>query len=846
MLIKTVQDILPLVEKPSTYLGNEINSIRKRLDTVQLRFALAFPDLYEIGTSHFGMQIIYHILNEDPQIAAERVFTPASDMEEYLRLSGLPLTTLESQTPLSRFDIIGFSLLYELNYTNILTMFELGKIPFFARERDSDAPIVIAGGPCTCNPEPIADLFDAMVVGDGEGVVTEMTQAWIRLKKTGNPVKQKLLTEWSGIEGVYIPAFYQVTYNPAGFQVPIPGSLDQTINKGKVSRAVYTDLDKAPFPGDPVIPYGKPVHDRLRLEVSRGCSRGCRFCQAGMIYRPVRERSPDTLLAQTEKCLASTGYEDISLLSLSTGDYQCLIPLMARLMDQSEYKNIAVSLPSLRADRLTPDLMKQIKRVRKTGFTIAPEAGSQRLRDIINKNITEREIADTVKHAFNLGWQRIKLYFMIGLPYETDDDLRSIVELVKNLRKASMPKKKNGKINVSIATFVPKPHTPFQWTSQITRLESKEKITWLRRNLKLPGVHVKWQNPDVSFLEGLWARGDRRLAPLLIKAYQKGCRFDGWSDKFQYNRWETALSEAGVDIDFFTTRKRNLTEPLPWDYIDIKISKDFLKEEWKRAEQGNSTLDCRWGDCHGCGVCNFRTIQPRIFKRDAKKGVTSLNRSGVSVESKSECSKKFKIIYAKLEPGKYFGHLELVNIFLRALRRAKISIKYSTGFHPMPKVSFDDPLPVGMESQNEVFFLTTTDMIEPEDIKKGLNHHLPPGIVIHDCEIEPSSEGKNENKSIRYQIVLRDAVFKKNELERFCERTELIVSRLNRKGKLKKSNIKDMVETIQLLSPEKLEITLGAKKGRMMRPMEVVRNIFTVSEQTLRQAKIVKMKKQYM
>lgn len=845
MLIKTVQDILPLVEKPSTYLGNEINSIKKKLDTVKLRFALAFPDMYEIGTSHFGMQIIYHILNEDPQIAAERVFTPASDMEEYLRLSGLPLTTLESHIPLNRFDIIGFSLLYELNYTNILTMFELGKIPFFARERDSNAPVVIAGGPCTCNPEPIADLFDAMVVGDGEQVVTEMAQVWIRLQKTGDMVKEKLLTEWSGIEGVYIPAFYQVAYNPAGFQVPVPGSLDSTINTGNVSRAIYSDLDKAPFPGAPVVPYGKPVHDRLRLEVSRGCSRGCRFCQAGMIYRPVRERSPDTLLVQTERCLASTGYEDISLLSLSTGDYQCLIQLMARLMDQTEDKNISVSLPSLRADRLTPDLMKQIRRVRKTGFTIAPEAGSQRLRNIINKNITDKEVADTVKNAFNLGWQRIKLYFMIGLPHETDDDLRSIVEFVKDLRKRSIPKKKNGIINVSIATFVPKPHTPFQWASQLARHESKEKITWLRRNLKLPGVHVKWQNPDVSFLEGLWARGDRRLARLLVKAYQKGCRFDGWSDKFRYNRWETALSEAGVDIDFFTTRKRNLAEPLPWDHIDVKIDKEFLKDEWKKAEEGHPTLDCRWGDCHACGVCNFRTIQPRIFNRDDRKGVTSLNRSDVSLKPKSEFSKKFKITYEKLEPGNYFGHLELVNIFLRAFRRAKISMKYSSGFHPMPKVSFDDPLPVGMESQNEVLFLTTTELIEPEDIVKGLNRHLPPGIFIRDCKIEPSSEGKNANRSIRYQVVLRDDVFNKNELERFHERNELIVSRLNRKGKLKKVNIKDMVEAIQLLSPEKLEIILGSKKGRMIRPKEVVRNIFTVSDQTLRHAKVVKMSKKY-
>ncbi|MDM8553040.1 TIGR03960 family B12-binding radical SAM protein, partial [Desulfobacterales bacterium HSG2] len=593
--MKNFQDILSLVEQPSRYLGSEINRVKKDHAAVSLRVALAFPDLYEIGTSHFGIQILYYILNSHKDILAERVFAPAADMEACLRASDIPLLSQESHKPLDTFDIIGFSLLYELNFTNILTILDLAGIPFFASQRESAHPLIIAGGPCTCNPEPVADFFDAIVIGDGETVIMEMARTYLQLTTDDQRLtnKEALLKLWSGIEGVYIPAFFEPAYiqscDGPGFQILSAKYPDYI----KVTRTIVNDLDTAVFPDTPIVPYGKPVHDRLRIEISRGCTRGCRFCQAGMIYRPVRERSLGKLLDLTEASLTTTGYEDLSLLSLSTGDYGSIVPLMEHLMGRCASERVAVSFPSLRAGTLTPELMTLIRQVRKTGFTIAPEAGSQRLRDVINKNITETDITDTVKDAFSLGWQVVKLYFMIGLPFETDEDLEAIAELVKHLRKIRGPKGRKGKINVSVGTFIPKPHTPFQWASQIPLDESKDKIHWVQDRLRMPGIQFKWQNPEVSRLEGLWARGDRRLSALLVAAYRKGCKFDGWSDKFQFDLWQEAFSDEGVDVDFYTTRARDMEEPLPWDHIDIGVTKDFLKEEWENAVSQKHTPDCR-------------------------------------------------------------------------------------------------------------------------------------------------------------------------------------------------------------------------------------------------------------
>jgi radical SAM family uncharacterized protein/radical SAM-linked protein len=833
MQTKTIEDILPLVEKPSRYLGGETNQIKKDLDRVKLRFALAFPDLYEIGTSHFGMQILYHILNAHPDIAAERVFAPATDMDHHLRSSGLRLFSLESHLPLECFDIIGFSLLYELNYTNILTILELSGIPFYAAQRDSDFPLIIAGGPCTSNPEPVADFFDAIVIGDGENVILKLAQSWMEWKKNGVKDKEGLLKRWAQIEGVYIPSFFKPQYDACGFQILEPQVAEYT----RVTRTLVADLDQVPFPEKPVIPFGKPVHDRLRLEVARGCTRGCRFCQAGMIYRPVRERSPDSLIALCDQSVSATGYEDISLLSLSTGDYGCIVPLMSRLMERYAADNVAVSLPSLRAGTLTPELMKLIKTVRKTGFTIAPEAGSQRLRDVINKNISESEIMATVKDAFDLGWRVIKLYFMIGLPTETVEDLKALVDLVKTLRHIKSAAGRRGKINVSIATFIPKPHTPFQWASQLSLAESQNRLKRVKDELKLSGVQIKWQNPQVSWLEGVWARGDRKLSRLLVCAYHKGCRFDGWSDQFRYDRWTEAFAEEGLDPDFYTLRSRDVCEPLPWDHIDIQVAKTFLAAEWENASGGTFTPDCRVNDCNQCGVCDFEKIEP--LTHDALKDNALLPNQ--SEAGNSTAFKKLAVFYSKLDGARYFGHLELVNIFQRALKRAGIAVRFSEGFHPKAKITFDDPLPVGIESQQERFMITVPDYIRPRDVKTALNHQLPAGLEITHCQLASKKTPASLSKRVHYRIVLPEALFDEARLNAFNESPDFCITLTRRKGKLKKIDLKDIVINIELFDSSHLELTLLSEPGNTIRPFDVLRHLFGLSDTQVKQARIVKL-----
>jgi len=840
MNIKSIQDILPLVEKPSRYLGTEINCIKKDKNKIKLSIALVFPDLYEIGTSHLGLHILYHILNSHEEIAAERVFVPGTDMEAYLRSSDIPLISLESKKPLKDFDIIGFSLLYELNYTNVLNILDLAKIPFFSSERDSSYPLIIAGGPCACNPEPVADFFDAIVIGDGEDVIMEMSRSWLKWKKGANKKKEGLYKMWADIQSVYIPSFFEPTFDKSAFQILQP----KFSKHRKIKRAIVADLDKAPFPDTPILPYGRPIHDRLRLEVSRGCTRGCRFCQAGMIYRPVRERSVDTILALSKKSITATGYEDISLLSLSVGDYICINSLMEQIMSLCEPRHIAVSFPSIRAGTLTPKLMQHIKRVRKTGFTIAPEAGSQRLRDVINKNIKKKDIIDTVKNAYALGWQVIKLYFMVGLPTETSKDLKSIVRLIKELRRINTGKKHKNKINVSVTTFIPKPHTPFQWARQISLAESKDRVGWLQTNLKMPGIKFKWQNPEVSLLEGLWTRGDRRLSRLLVAAHNKGCKLDGWSDKFNYRLWQEAICDEGVDIDFYTARSRNTEEPLPWDHIDVGIEKDYLIEEWEKAIRGELTPDCRTGNCNACGVCDFKFIEPKVFEKQDKESAFDFDNDVLSSDGKSDINnsvfKTLKISFSKVDQAKYFGHLEMVNIFLRAIRRANIPIKFSQGFHPKPKISFEDSLPIGLESLNEYFYLIVSENFEPRSIVESLNKHLPEGLSVNDCQIVSTKTVHNNEKKYNYIVTIKEEFFDNKELEIFLQSPEFIVSRIDRKGRLKKIDLKYMVLDIKLLKSDKLQMILRSESGKTARPLEVIKKIFKLTDEKAKKARFIK------
>ncbi len=838
---KSIQDILPWVELPSRYLGSEINSIKKDPESVKLKFLLAFPDLYEIGTSHFGIQILYHLINRNTDMMAERVFAPATDLETRMRENSIPLSSLESGFPMKEFDIIGFSLLYEMNYTNVIGMLSLGGIPFLTSQRSENDPLIIAGGPCTSNPEPVADFFDAMVIGDGEAVIELLTSEWLQWKEHGGVVKEELLSRWARIEGVYIPQYYEAVYDRNGYQTLEKKESAKEIAPDKVKRAIIPELNTESFPDKPIIPYGKPIHDRLRLEVARGCSRGCRFCQAGMIYRPVRERSVEELMEITEKSLEATGYEDLSLLSLSTGDYGCLEPLMKILMAKCEAERIAVSFPSLRAGTLSEELMKLVKKVRKTGFTMAVEAGSQRLRDRINKNINEEDIFSMVENAFGLGWQVVKLYFMIGLPGETRQDLDDLVALVKEIHKIKGPKGRKGKINVSVNTFIPKSHTPFQWAGQISLEESKEKIDWLRNALRLPRVQFKWQKPENSFMEGLWARGDRRLSRLLLRAYEKGCRFDGWSDHFQYEKWREAIQETETDADFFVTRKRDIKEPLPWDHVDCRVTKKFLGNEWEKAEKGELTHDCRTEKCTMCGVCDHDTIKPRF----AEIGKSLNPYSKRKPNNEQDFYKTISVLFSKLGPARFFGHLELMNIMNRAIRRAHIPVAYSQGFHPLPKVSFDDPLPLGYESREEFFRMRVPVNFRQESLVGLLNEQLPAGLRVHDCRIDTARPKNQKERRETYEVSLFEKTFDKERLEKFRSEPEVKIQRRNKKGKTFEIDLKEAVLEMDLVAPEQLKIMISIKTGKTVRPGLVIGEAFNLKEDAVRAARIIKTAVEY-
>jgi radical SAM-linked protein len=636
---------------------------------------------------------------------------------------------------------------------------------------------------------------------------------------------------------VYVPSFFQPVYDGPNFKEIKPLLPGYT----EVRRAILQDLNTAPFPDSPIVPYSRPVHDRLRLEIARGCSRGCRFCQAGMIYRPVRERSVDHLLALTQKSLAATGYEDISLLSLSTGDYSCLSSLMHGLMQRYAADNVALSLPSFRAGTLTPELMDLVRQVRKTGFTIAPEAGSERMRAVINKNISEKDIVDTIANAFALGWKLIKLYFMVGLPTETDEDRAAIVALVKRIRKnVKQPKGRGATMTVSIGTFIPKPHAPFQWAPQAGLSESRDMIFDLKRLLRLPGVDFKWQHPDVSLLEGLMARGDRRLSRLLTIAYRKGCRFDGWSDQFNFNLWQEAMAEAGVDINYYTTRERSIQEPLPWDHINTRISKDFLAGEYEKALTGISTPDCRLEDCQGCGACDFETIRPVVsavpcapeardnFSNNAPETATGADES------------RFQIFYAKRGLARFFGHLELVNIFIRAINRAGLLLKFSEGFHPKPKISFHDPLSVGVESEEESFYMTLRNKENPENIIANLNSRLPEGLTISGCREADPHAGPEPAASGSFVVSVFGAEFSHEQLQAFDAATDWPYQKTSKKGVTRQINLKDTVARIEPLDASRIRIHIKNIQETNVRPGELLRSIFGFSVEVILRAEILK------
>jgi radical SAM family uncharacterized protein/radical SAM-linked protein len=602
--------LLPLVEKPGRYLGNERGAVRKDLASVRVRFALAFPEVYEIAQSHLGLQILYEVLNRRPDVAAERVYAPWPDLEAALRERGLPLVSLESHLPLAEFDVVGFSLQYELTYTNLLAMLDLGGVPLRAAARGPGDPLVIAGGPCAFNPEPLAPFLDGVLLGDGEEAVGDVCDAVLRWDGRD---RTALLRALADVPGFYVPAFFAPEHRPDGTIAAVT-PLDP--ERPRVAKRTLVDLDRFAPPANPVLPNVGVVHDRASVEVMRGCVKGCRFCQAGYVYRPLRERNPERVVASTSDLMRRTGYEEVSLLSLSTGDYSGVNPVLKELMDRLVPERVAVSLPSTRVDALSPQILEQIRRVRKTGFTLAPEAGTQRLRDVIQKEYREEELRAAARLFADLGWRTLKLYFMIGLPSETEEDVVGIAELSARVAAAA-----GGRLAVtaSVSTFSPKPHTPFQWAGQLDLEETRARQSLLRRELGRRGIAFRWHDARLSFLEGVFARGDRRLADVLETAYRRGARFDGWSEHCRLELWQDAMAEHGFDPAFYL-RRRPLAETLPWEHLDAGVSRKFLLEDLARAVEGILTPDCSIERCTYCGACDFATVRNVDYHPAGAKG----------------------------------------------------------------------------------------------------------------------------------------------------------------------------------------------------------------------------------
>lgn len=602
MQLQQLDHILMRVQKPSRYTGGELNSVMKDKNAVSIRFAFCFPDTYEIGMSHLGMKILYSLLNHREDTWCERVFAPWVDFEEALQQENIPLYALESLDPLSDFDVIGFTLQYELSYTNILNMLKLGGVPVLAKDRPSLKNLVVAGGPCACNPEPLVDFVDLFMLGEGEELMDELMDLY-RASKEANESKAAFLQKASQLEGIYVPSLYDVTYNEDGTvaQITAKDGAPKTVKK-----RIIRDFDKVFYPENFIVPFMGTVHDRAVVEVLRGCIRGCRFCQAGFLYRPLREKKPGTICAECRDLCESTGYEEVSLSSLSTSDYSDMESLLTELFDYTQTHHINMTLPSLRIDNFSEELLEKIKAVRKSGLTFAPEAGTQRMRDVINKNISEEDVMHSCRLAFEGGYSSVKLYFMIGLPTETEEDIRGIVELAQRVvdlyyHTENRPKGQSVNVTVSVSTFVPKPFTPFQYEPQDTFAQIDEKHRILRDAVTSKKISLKYHHSDASVLEAVFARGDRRLSQVIYKAFQKGCTFDSWDDQFHYDRWMEAFKECGLDPAFYANRRRSFDEVLPWSHLDYCVSEAFLQRENKKAHEASVTKNCRM-QCAGCGA----------------------------------------------------------------------------------------------------------------------------------------------------------------------------------------------------------------------------------------------------